>query len=286
MKDIVQDLLQHMTLERLEENVFSGDSRHLSGKNVFGGQILGQALIAASQTVEGREAHSLHAYFLRLGDNTIPVTYEVDCIRDGRSYTTRRVVAIQRDKPIFNMSASFKTKEEGIEHQVVMPDVSGPDDLLDTIELARQIEAEIPAKLSQFLTKDRPIEFRPVKPAHPLHPEPRPPFRQLWIRIKGPLPDDPAIHKALLAYTSDFSLLGTALLPHALSFSQESIRAASLDHAMWFHRDFRMDEWLLYDMDSPSASHGRGFSRGNIFTRDGKLVASVTQEGMVRKIKD
>lgn len=286
MKDIVQDLLQHMTLERLEENVFSGDSRHLSGKNVFGGQILGQALIAASQTVEGREAHSLHAYFLRLGDNTIPVTYEVDCIRDGRSYTTRRVVAIQRDKPIFNMSASFKVKEEGIEHQVVMPEVSGPEDLLDTIELARQIEAEIPAKLSEFLTKERPIEFRPVEPAHPLHPEPRPPFRQLWIRIKGPLPDDPAMHKALLAYTSDFSLLGTALLPHALTFSQESIRAASLDHAMWFHRDFRMDEWLLYDMDSPSASHGRGFSRGNIFTRDGKLVASVTQEGMVRKIKD
>jgi len=286
MEDIVQDLLQHMTLERLEENVFSGDSRHLSGKNVFGGQILGQALVAASQTVEGRAAHSLHAYFLRLGDNTIPVTYEVDRIRDGRSYTTRRVVAIQRDKPIFNMSASFKTEEEGIEHQVVMPEVSGPDDLLNTIELARQIEAEIPAKLSQFLTKERPIEFRPVQPAHPLHPEPCSPFRQIWIRTKGSLPDDPAIHKALLAYTSDFSLLGTALLPHALSFSQESIRAASLDHAMWFHRDFRMDEWLLYDMDSPSASHGRGFSRGNIFTRDGKLIASVTQEGMIRKIKD
>jgi acyl-CoA thioesterase-2 len=284
MSDIIQDLLKHLSLERLEENLYRGESRDIGSPHVYGGQVLGQALYAASQTAPGRDVHSLHAYFLRPGDKNKPVDYEVDRIRDGRSYTTRRVVAIQRGKPIFNMSASFKTKEEGIEHQCEMPDVPGPEDLPNVTELGKQALVDIPDKLSRFLQWQRPIELRPVQQIHPLNPEPRLPFREIWMRADGVLPDDPAIHKIMLAYASDYSLLGTALLPHALTFAQGTIRAASVDHAMWFHRDFRMDEWLLYSMDSPSASQGRGFSRGNIFTREGKLVASVAQEGMIRKL--
>lgn len=284
MKDIVQDLLKHLTLERLEENLYRGESRDIGSPNVYGGQVLGQALSAASQTVEDRDVHSLHAYFLRPGDKKAPVVYEVDRIRDGKSYTTRRIIAIQSGKPIFNMSASFKIREEGIEHQCEMPEVPGPEGLSNMTELGRQALADIPEKLSRFLQWQRPIEFRPVQPTHPLHPDPGPPFREIWIRADGVLPDDPAMHKVLLAYASDYSLLGTALLPHGLTFSQGTIRAASLDHAMWFHRDFRMDKWLLYSMDSPITAHGRGFSRGKLFTRDGILVASVAQEGMIRMI--
>ncbi len=284
MKDIVQDLLKHLTLERLEENLFRGESQDIGSPHVYGGQVLAQGLFAASQTVEGRDVHSLHAYFLRPGDKKKPVVYEVDRIRDGKGYTTRRIVAIQSGKPIFNMSASFKIKEEGLEHQFEMPEVPGPEGLPNLTELGRQALAEIPDKLSRFLEWQRPIEFRPVQPTHLLHPEPAPPVRDIWIRAAGVLPDDPAMHKVLLAYASDYSLLATALLPHGLTFSQSVIRAASLDHAMWFHRDFRLDDWLLYSMDSPSMSHGRGFSRGNLFTREGKLVASVAQEGMIRQV--
>ncbi len=283
MKDIVQDLLKHLTLERLEENLFRGESRDIGSPTVYGGQVLGQALFAASQTVEGRDAHSLHAYFLRPGDKNTPIVYEVDRIRDGKSYTTRRIVAIQRGKPIFNMSASFKIREEGIEHQCEMPEVPGPEELLNMTELGKRDLADIPEKLNRFLKWQRPIELRPVQPTHLLHPEPSSPFQDIWMRVDGALPDDPVVHKVMLAYASDYTLLGTALLPHALTFTQGTIRAASLDHSMWFHRDFRMDDWLLYSMDSPSTSHGRGFSRGNLFTREGKLVASVTQEGMIRK---
>ena len=284
MSDAGQDLLKHLTLERLEENLYRGDSRDIGGTNVFGGQVLGQALFAASQTADCRDAHSLHAYFLRPGDKKAPVVYEVERIRDGKSYATRRVVAIQRGKPIFNMSASFQMMEEGLEHQFEMPDVPGPEGLLNMSELARQTLAEFPEKLNRFLSWQSPIEFRPVRPTHPLHPEPCPPFREIWMRASGDWPDDPLLHKVLLAYASDFSLLGTALLPHALTFSQGTVRAASLDHAMWFHRDFRMDKWLLYSMDSPSTSHGRGLSRGQLFSREGQLVASVAQEGMIRRV--
>jgi acyl-CoA thioesterase-2 len=284
VEDNVQDLLKHLTLERLGEDLYRGDSQDIGGRHVFGGQVLGQALFAASQTVEGREAHSLHAYFLRPGDMTAPIDYEIERIRDGRSYATRRIVAIQRYRPIFNMSASFQKKEEGIEHQFEMPKVPGPEELPSMAELAKQSLAEFPEKLNRFMQWQKPIEFRPVQPTHPLHPEPCPPFRDIWLRANGSLPDNQTMHKVLLAYASDFSLLGTSLLPHALTYSQGSIRAASLDHAMWFHREFRLDDWLLYSMDSPSMSYGRGFSRGNLFTREGYLVASVTQEGMIRKI--
>ncbi len=284
MNAIVQDLLKHLTLERLEENLFRGESRDIGSPHIYGGQVLAQALSAASQTVTGRDAHSLHAYFLRPGDKQTPVVYEVDRIRDGNSYATRRVVAIQNGKPIFNMSASFKTGEGGLEHQTQMPEVPGPEELLNMTELGKEALADIPDKLDRFLQWQRPVELRPVQPTALLHPEPRPPFQSIWMRIDGDLPDDPALHRVLLAYSSDYSLLGTALLPHGLTFTQGKIRAASLDHAMWFHRDFCIDDWLLYVMESPNAAHGRGFSRGNLFTRAGKLVASVAQEGMIRKL--
>ncbi len=284
MSEIVQDLLKHLTLESLEENLFRGQSRDIGSPHVYGGQVLGQALFAASHTVAGRDAHSLHGYFLRPGNKNAPIDYEVDRIRDGKSYSTRRVVALQRGKPIFNMSASFKISEEGLEHQCVMPEVPDPETLPNMTELGREVLADIPDKLDRFLRWQRPIELRPVRPTHLLDPEPAPPMQDIWLRADGVLPDDPVMHKILLAYASDYSLLGTALLPHGLTFTQGVIRAASLDHAMWFHRDFRIDEWLLYSMDSPSTSHGRGFSRGNLFSRDGKLVASVAQEGMIRKL--
>jgi acyl-CoA thioesterase-2 len=284
MRKSTENLITHLTLERLEENLFRGESRDIGSPNVYGGQVLGQALFAASQTVEDRDAHSLHAYFLRPGDKSTPVVYEVDRIRDGKSYTTRRVVAIQHGKPIFNMSASFKTREGGLEHQFDMPDVPGPEGLLNMTELGERALVDFPDKLERFMQWNRPVELRPVQPTHPLHPEPTAPYRDIWIRAVGALPDDPAMHKVILAYTSDYSLLGTALLPHGLAFSHKTLRMASLDHAMWFHRDFCMDEWLLYSMDSPNMSHGRGFGRGNLFTREGVLVASVAQEGMIRKV--
>ncbi len=284
MKNLVQDLINHLTLERLEENLFRGESRDVGQKNVFGGQVLGQALMAASRTVEGRLAHSLHGYFLLPGDPQAPIVYDVERIRDGRSFTTRRVVAIQHGRPIFNMAASFQIREEGVEHQAEMPDAPGPEGLPDKAELGKKAAEKASGKVREFLLQQRPIEFRPVDPADPLLPEPRPAHRQVWMRAAAPLPDDPALHQAVLAYASDFSLLGTAFLPHGLSFLQRQVQAASIDHAMWFHRDFRMDEWLLYAMDSPSACNARGLSRGSLFSRDGKLVASVAQEGLIRRM--
>ncbi|BCR04713.1 acyl-CoA thioesterase II [Desulfuromonas versatilis] len=286
MKNLVQDLVKHLTLERLEENLFRGESRDVGQKSVFGGQVLGQALMAAARTVEGRQAHSLHGYFLLPGDPRAPIVYDVERIRDGRSFTTRRVVAIQHGRAIFNMAASFQIREQGVEHQAQMPEVPGPEGLADKAELGRRAAERASGRVRRFLLQPRPIEFRPVAPDDPLEPEPRPPQRQLWLRAAAALPDDPALHQAVLAYASDFSLLGTAFLPHGLSFLQRQVQAASLDHAMWFHREFRLDDWLLYAMDSPSAGNARGLCRGSIFTRDGKLVASVAQEGLIRKVDD
>jgi len=283
MKDnLLHDLLDHLTLEPLREDRFRGESRSLGGKSVFGGQVLGQALLAADATVEGRLAHSLHAYFLLAGDPTAPIVYEVERIRDGRSFATRRVVAVQHGRPIFNMAVSFQVAEEGLDHHAPMPDVPGPEGLLSGSELHRQIADHLPESHREALTAERPIEMRPVQPRDLLNPERRPPQRQVWLRTVGTLPDEPALHQAMLAYASDFTLLATALFPHGLSFFNPEVQAVSLDHAMWFHRPFRMDEWLLYAMDSPSASAGRGLGRGSIFTRDGRLVASVAQEGVIR----
>ncbi|MFO7982045.1 MAG: acyl-CoA thioesterase II [Desulfuromonadales bacterium] len=279
----VQDLIRHLQLEKLEANRFRGESRDVGQKSVFGGQVLAQALLAAGSTVDGRPAHSLHGYFLLPGDPGLPIDYDVELLRDGRSFTTRRVVGIQKGRTIFNMSASFHVQEEGIDHQIDMPEAPPAGKLTSAEELGRQAAEKAPPKVREFLTMRRPIEFRPVDPTDLLHPESRPPHRRTWLRTGGKLPDDPGLHQAVIAYASDFALLGTALLPHGLSFLQGSVQAASLDHAMWFHRPFRADEWLLYDMDSPSACGARGFARGSLFSSDGRLVASVAQEGLLRQ---
>ena len=286
MTDLIQNLLDHLGLERLEDNLFRGESRDIGGKSVFGGQVLGQAFMAANRTVEGRRAHSLHAYFLRPGNPQAPIVYDVERIRDGNSFATRRVVAIQHGRAILNMAISFQIEEEGFEHQAAMPEVPPPETLPSIEELRCRLTDFLPEQKRALLTCERPIEMRPVHSIDPLHPKPMPPSQQVWLRAAGKLPDDPVVHQAVLAYASDFPLLATAFLPHGISFFQRDILAASLDHAMWFHQPFRVDEWLLYAMDSPSTSGGRGLGRGSIFTRDGRLIASVVQEGMIRSRRD
>jgi acyl-CoA thioesterase-2 len=282
MDPVLDDLLHLLKLERLEENIFRGESRDIGGAQVFGGQVLGQALSAAHHTVEGRRAHSLHAYFLRRGDMNAPIVYDVDRSRDGGSFSVRRVVAIQHGRPIFNFAASFQAPEEGLSHQAEMPTVEGPDGLSDLTEVTPDILQMIPEKMHRYLTAKRAFEFRPVDAMDFLAPDPRPPAKYVWIRAVDRLPDEPSLHQNLLAYVSDYELLGTATLPHGLPFGQGRVLMASLDHALWFHRDVRIDDWLLYAMDSPNASGARGFSRGQFFTRDGTLVASTSQEGLVR----
>lgn len=289
MSETTAELLRQMDLERLEYNLFRGISRDIVGPRVFGGQVLGQALIAAARTVETepvRIAHSIHGYFMRPGDMTAPILYDVDRIRDGGSFTTRRVVAVQRGRAIFSMSASFQVRESGAEHQASMPDVDGPEGLPSDLELWEHIMDRVPASLRHRVLRQRPIELRPLDPINPLEPHAAPPVQHIWLRMREPLEDDPVLHQGLLAFASDFNLLGTALRPHGMSFLQKNLQVASLDHAMWFHRDFRMDEWLLYAMDSPSASNGRGLARGSLFTREGRLVASVAQEGLMRLRND
>jgi len=284
MHPVLMDLIALLKLERIEENIFRGDSRDIGSPQVFGGQVLGQALSAAQHTVEGRVAHSLHAYFLRRGDVTAPIIYDVDRARDGGSFSNRRVVAIQHGRPILNLAASFQTPEEGLEHQGEMPDVPPPDGLKDLTEVATGVLEDIPMKLRRFMTDKRPFDFRPVDPISLDAREKLPPKKHVWIRAVDRLPDDRALHQNLLTYVSDFELLATSTLPHGLSMTRESVIMASLDHALWFHQDFRMDDWLLYSMDSPNASGARGFARGQLFTSSGKLVASTSQEGLVRVV--
>lgn len=285
MSETMAELLRQMDLERLEQNLFRGISRDIVGSRVFGGQVLGQALIAAARTVDTdppRIAHSIHGYFMRPGDMTQPIVYDVDCIRDGGSFTTRRVVAIQKGRAIFSMAASFQLREEGVEHQFEMPQVPGPEGLPSDLELWEDVVERVPEGLRHRLLRQRPIEFRPVDPINPLEPHPAPGEQYIWLRAREPIGDDPVLHQGLLAFASDFNLLGTALRPHGITFLHNNLQAASLDHAMWFHRDFRVDEWLLYAMDTPSASNGRGLARGSLFSSDGRLVASVAQEGLMR----
>ncbi|MGB5719754.1 MAG: acyl-CoA thioesterase II, partial [Woeseiaceae bacterium] len=238
----------------------------------------------AQHTVEGRVAHSLHAYFLRRGDVNAPIIYDVDRARDGGSFSNRRVVAIQHGRPILNLAASFHTPEKGLEHRGEMPEVPPPDGLKDLTEVAADVLENIPMKLRRFMTDKRPFEFRPIDPVSLDSREKLPPKKYVWVRAVDRLPDDLALHQNLLAYVSDFELLATSTLPHGLSMTRGNVIMASLDHALWFHRDFRMDDWLLYSMDSPNASGARGFARGQLFTEDGKLVASTSQEGLVRVI--
>jgi len=286
MNPFLDDLLHLLKLERIEDNIFRGESRDIGSAQVFGGQVLGQALSAAYHTVAGRRVHSLHAYFLRRGDMTAPIIYEVDRSRDGGSFSVRRVVAIQHGRPIFNFAASFQAPEDGLEHQAEMPDVEGPDGLPDLSDVAPALLKQIPEKIHRFLIAKRAFEFRPLAPMDFIAPEPRPPSKYVWIRAVDKLPDQPALHQSLLAYVSDYELLGTATLPHGLPFVQGRVLMASLDHAMWFHRSAKIDEWLLYAMDSPNASGARGYARGQFFSRDGRLVASTAQEGLVRVSHD
>ena len=282
MRHVLENLIALLDLEPIEVNLFRGRSPQDGWQRVFGGQVLGQALVAAGRTVEGRAAHSFHAYFLRPGDPKVPILYDVDRIRDGSSFTTRRVVAIQHGKAIFNLAASFQVDEPGLEHQIEMPDVPGPEGLANEVELRQRHVGRIPEKFHATFLRDRPIEVRPIDPVDEFAPEKRPPFQNVWFRAVDTLPDDRGLHQCVLAYASDLTLLDTSNLPHGVSWWSEKFQTASLDHAMWFHRPFRADEWLLYAQDSPRAAGARGFNRGSVFTRAGELVASVTQEGLIR----
>lgn len=279
----VDELLSLLQLERLEDNLFRGESRDIGTRYVFGGQVLGQALSAAQQTVEGdRSAHSLHAYFLRAGDIAKPIIYHVERTRDGGSFSMRRVTAIQHGQAIFNFAASFQVEETGVEHQLPMPSVPKPEDLQPDAGLPAEVLAKLPTKLQRWFGRSGPFEFRHVYPRDDLNPPKRPPFQQVWFRLSSRAPDNPALHRALLAYASDFHLIGTTMFPHGISFLQRNVQVASLDHALWFHRPFRVDEWLLYSCDSPTAQGGRGLARGMIYSEDGRLVASTAQEGLIR----
>jgi acyl-CoA thioesterase II len=282
MDPLISDLLKLLELEQLEVDLFRGESRDIGSPQVFGGQVLGQALTAASATVEARVVHSLHAYFLRRGDFKAPIVYQVDRSLDGHSFSNRRVVAIQHGAQIFNMAASFQIAEEGLDHQIRAPAVAPPEDLADSSRPPGELLARMPERLRRFFAQPRPFEFRIVQPIDYLKPRRAEPVRQVWFRSVGALPDDERLHRSLLAYVSDFFLLDAATLPHGASFVTTSIVMASLDHAMWFHRSLRVDDWLLYAMESPSASGARGFARASVFTRDGRLVASTAQEGLVR----
>jgi acyl-CoA thioesterase II len=285
MSSALTDLLTILDLEPLEVNLFRGRSPQTGWQRVFGGQVIGQALVAALRTVEGRPCHSLHAYFLLGGDPKVPIVYDVDRIRDGKSFTTRRVVAIQHGRAIFTMAASFHSDEPGLTHQARMPNVSKPEDLPSEAELKAKALAmsTLPDPVRRYYERERPIELRPVEFSRYFGVKSEEARFHVWIRATGKLPDDPAIHQCVLAYASDMTLLDSALVPHGRSVVEPTIMAASLDHALWFHRPFRADEWLLYAQDSPNLSGARGFGRGLIFTHDGTLVASVVQEGLLRE---
>jgi acyl-CoA thioesterase-2 len=285
MTGTIQEVLDLLNLEKIEENIFRGISPKDRVQRVFGGQVLGQALMAASRTVEGRLCHSLHAYFLRAGDPKVPILYEVDRSRDGASFTSRRVVAIQHGRPIFTLEASFQRDEPGYEHAFSRPEAPDPESLKSDSELRAAIPPEkLPPDLCAWVFRPRPIETRPVDPRPYFAPDKRPPQEMAWIRSAGAVPDDPALHRCVAAFASDLSMIGTALMPHGIGWYDDTVQLASLDHAMWFHRPFRIDEWLLFVQDAPSAAGARGFNRGLLYTREGALVASVAQEGLIRPV--
>ncbi len=284
--DPLSIVLGLLNVERLEVDLFRGISPDETSQRVFGGQVIGQAMMAAYQTVEDdRPCHSMHAYFIRPGDPSVPIIYQVDHSRDGRSFTTRRVVAIQHGQQIFNFSASFQVPEEGWFHEAAMPDVPGPDDLKSRQQLREDAIHLFPEALRDQLTRPRAIEMRPIDPADILDPRPMPALNNIWFRATRPFEGSPAVHQCLLAYASDMSLLDSGTRPHAISWHTGEAMMASLDHAMWFHAPARADEWLLYTQDSPHAGGARSFNRGMIFKQDGTLVASVAQEGLMRPRK-
>lgn len=279
----LSDLLALLRLERIEHNIYRAQNRDIGTRRIYGGQVLAQALVAAQNTVEpDRAIHSMHGYFILAGDLSVPVVYFVDRLRDGGSFTTRRVTAIQHGRAIFNLSCSFHRTEAGLEHQVPRPDAPDPETLRPELDLIRQGAHTLPEEIRQQVTQDRPLDIRPLDETDPYSREIRSPRRRYWVRAAGPLGDDPVHHQAVLAYASDYGLIVTALRPHGRSFRDPEMMVASLDHSIWFHRPFRADEWLLYDVESPVAGGGRAFARGTYFTRDGEVVASVAQEGLLR----
>ena len=285
MREELQAVIDLLDLEQIEVNMFRGVSPAEGWQRVYGGQVIGQALVAASRTVEdeSRFAHSLHGYFLRPGDTTIPIVYSVDRIRDGRSFNTRRVVAIQRGKAIFSMFASFQVLEEGLHHQMDMPDCDPPEDCPSQQELREKYIDDIPEEYKQnFLNRDDPIEMRYQDGINDFQPQKMPPHQRVWIRAVDKMPDDIRLHQCLLAYASDMTLMDNGLRPHGIGWTEENLQTASLDHAMWFHEPFRIDEWLLYYQDSPHSGGARGFNRGSFYTEEGRLIASATQEGLMR----
>jgi len=286
MSSAIDDLLSILDLEPLEVNLFRGRSPQSGWQRVFGGQVIGQALVAALRTVDNRSPHSMHAYFMLPGDPKVPIIYDVDRIRDGKSFATRRVVAVQHGQAIFTAAVSFHIDEASFTHQARMPDVAMPDDLPSEADIKARALPMMPDPVRRYFERERPIELRPIEFSRYLGGKSDEAKFHVWIRATGPLPDDPAIHQCVLAYASDMTLLDSALIPHGRTVFEKSIMAASLDHALWFHRPFRADEWLLYAQDSPNLSGARGFARGLIFARDGTLVASVAQEGLLRKRRD
>lgn len=279
----VDDLLEILDLETLEHNLFRGKSPSVGWQRVFGGQVIGQALVAVSRTVENRPVHSLHCYFMRPGDPEVPIIYDVDKIRDGSSFTTRRVVAIQHGRPIFSLSASFQIEEEGYDHQIDMPDIPQPENLPSEQELKEKYLALAPQSVRDYWNSLRAIEVRPTSLLHYFSKEKLKPEQYIWIRTTSPVPDDHLLSSAVLAYISDMTLLDTSLFAHGTSIFDRQLQVASIDHAMWFHRKANFSDWILYAQDSPSSSGGRGFTRGSLYTREGVLIASVAQEGLIRR---
>lgn len=282
MTAAITELLTILDLEKIADTIFHGRSPQVGWQRVFGGLVIAQALVASARTVEGRAPHSLHAYFLLPGDPAEPIIYEVDRLRDGRSFATRRCNASQHGRVIFSLSASFQTEEEGLAHAVAMPDVPLPETLPSEAEMLTRFGALMPEPVRRWFTRARPIEVRPVDLSRYVRHTAGPPQQYVWLRATGALPDEPAIHRAVLAYLSDMTLLDTALIVHGRTLFDPNFQVASLDHALWFHRPFRADEWLLFAQDSPSTSGARGFTRGLLFSHDGRLVASVAQEGLIR----
>ncbi len=288
MNTVLPDLIEQLQVEPVGKDTFQGISTDIFGTGrIFGGQVLGQSLMAASLTVNSaRAVHSLHSYFLRPGDTSKPIHFEVERTRDGGSFSARRVIASQLDQPIFIMSSSFQGEEAGFSHQAAAPEVPGPDTLKNEKQLITELEHKLPKRLASLVGRDFAIEMRPVEPGQMFQPGNYDPKAHIWFRAADKLPDNPLLHRAMLAYTSDFYLLFTSLLPHKQTPFSKSMQLATIDHAIWFHRAFRMDEWLLYSLESPSASNARGFCRAHIFNSQGDLVASTTQEGLIRKVQD
>ena len=284
MGKALEELLELLDLEQIETNIFRGMSPSDGWQRVYGGQVIGQALVAASRTVEdeARSAHSLHGYFLRPGDTTIPILYSVDRIRDGRSFTTRRVVAVQQGEAIFSMSVSFQVLERGLEHQNQIPDVSPPEACIDLQALRRQHSASTTQNILDQANQPQPIELKFVESFNEFNPNPAPPIQHVWVKTSGKMPKNYRLNQCLLAYASDLTLLDTSYRPHGIGWRNDKFQVASLDHSMWFHKPFVTDEWMLYQQDSPFAGGARGFSRGTIFNTKGDLIASVAQEGLIR----